>query len=202
MARKGKKHQRKNGLMFGRFNQQGFTLIEILVAIVLIGIMATIVVPSLTRGTGRYGREQFIYQLQALVQLGWQSALSTGKIHRVLVDIDKRAISLGSASGTFDKNGDPEFKPAKVLFVKSSMTWPAHIQIKQFNIEGFDEMSRYGVGRKTTEMWFYIMPDGLTQEVTINALDTKDLKNNKPRPFSLVLSPFSAIFKYYDTFQA
>ena len=75
-------------------------------------------------------------------------------------------------------------------------------QIKQFNIEGFDEMSRYGVGRKTTEMWFYIMPDGLTQEVTINALDTKDLKNNKPRPFSLVLSPFSAIFKYYDTFQA
>lgn len=187
--------------MFGTSRKQAFTLIEILVAIAIMAVMAAIVVPNIVKLTARSAREQFISDVQVLVQLGWQSALGTGKIHRVSVNIDKRTISLGMESGGYDKNGEPEFKPAKLYFASSTMKWPASIAIKQFIIEGFDEMSRFS-GKTTGEVWFYIMPEGLTQSVVINALDTKDLKDNKPRPFSLVLSPFSATFKRYDVFQA
>jgi hypothetical protein len=54
---------------------------------------------------------------------------------------------------------------------------------------------------KTEEMWFYVIPGGMAQDVIINFIDTKDLYNNAPRSVGLVLNPFSAQFKIYDTFQ-
>jgi hypothetical protein len=62
-------------------------------------------------------------------------------------------------------------------------------------------MDRY-VGRSSDKVWFFVIPEGLTQAVTINLFDTKDLlQNKKPRPVGLVLNPFSAQFSVYDQFQ-
>ena len=182
-------------------NRSGFTLIEILVAIALVAVMATLVIPNILRLMPRHDRDQFIATMQTMVQNAWQSALASGKIHRISVDIDKRTMTVSQATGAKDAKGELEFAPAKIYYAPRSMQWPAHIQIKQFIIEGFDEMGRYGGGRKTTETWFFIMPDGLAQSVVINAIDIKDVRNGKPRQFSLVLSPFTGAFKKYDTFQ-
>ena len=60
-------------------------------------------------------------------------------------------------------------------------------------------MRKFGT---TDNVWFFIIPDGLTQEVTINFVDYDDmLPNGDARQFGLVLNPFSAQFKLYDTFK-
>lgn len=181
-------------------NRTGFTLLEILIVLALIGLLGAVIVPNLRRVTPRYERDQFIARLNALVQLGWQQAVIQHTIHQVIFNIGEKRVALSQDTGKRDATGDPVFETVKGLYLSTSFELPAQFNIKQFFIEGFDEMSRF-VGRKTAELWFYIVPEGMTQDVIINLVDTKDTRNGKPRPVGLVLNPFTAQFKVYDTFQ-
>ncbi len=176
---------------------KGFTLIEIIIAIAIVAIMMASIAPTLRQQPG-YERKQFIARLNALVQAAWQNAIITRTVHRVLFDFKDRIARVernmtGAAlTQTFD------FQPVKGPDMQ--MSWATTIIIKQFFIEGFDEMKRFS-GRGAETIWFYIIPDGMTQQVTINGIDKEDAIENKPRPFGLVLNPFLAQFKEYDTFQ-
>jgi len=185
------------GLAFG-MNKKGFTLLEILVAIALIVIMATILVPNLGRQIPGYERRQIISQLNALTRLAWHNAIITNKIHKVVFNTEKNNVHLEIAQDTYNEQGEPLFKPLKEAYVKASIYWPDRFQIKNFFIEGFDEMNRFGGGRKTTQTWFFIVPEGLAQEVTINLLDTREMVDNKPQQIGLVLNPFTAQFNVYE----
>ena len=62
-------------------------------------------------------------------------------------------------------------------------------------------MKRF-VGRDTGETWFYVVPDGMTQRVTINMTDGNDIDSGgRPAKIGLVLNPFNAQFAAYDTFK-
>jgi len=183
-----------------KVNQNGFTLLEILIALALIGLLVGIIVPNLERLMPQYERKKFIGQLNEILQFGWQQAIITHKICKVIFDIDMRNVSLQIATEKQNRQGDQLFEPIKGQYLRTSFTWSDQFQFKQFFIERFDEMSRF-VGRKTSSIWFYVMPEGLAQDVIINILDMKDLKNNKPRAIGLVLNPFTAQFNIYDTFQ-
>jgi len=181
-------------------NQNGFTLLEILIALLLIGLLARVIVPNFQRLMPQYERKQFIGRLNEILQLGWQRAIITNKICKVVFAIDTRKVSLQITTGKKNRQGEELFEPIKGQYLKTLFTWPDQFKFKQFFIEGFDEMARF-VGRKSASIWFYIVPEGLAQDVIINILDMKDLKNNKPRMIGLVLNPFTAQFNVYDTFQ-
>lgn len=185
----------ENGLSC--MTKAGFTLLELLVAMALFGFLATMLVPNL-RSPG-YERRQFIGKLNALTRFAWQNAIITDKIHKIQFDFTKEHVSVQIEQGR-DSAGERIFGPLKQALIRTSFTIPTHIAIKNFFIEGFDEMSRF-VGRKTAEAWFYIVPDGLAQEVVINFFDMKDIIAEKARPVGLVLNPFSAQFKEYGSFQ-
>lgn len=195
--------QNQNGLMYGNYNKlmnkTGFTLIEVLVAIVLIGILAAVVVPNLYHRVPSYERKQFIAQLNELMLTAWQNAIITHKIHKVDVDFGKQKIQLFIARDGEKRKKELEFEPLTGLALDTSIALPENIEIKNFYIEGFDEMARFAAG--TGGAWFFIVPEGLSQEVTINFVDTKDTINGKLRPTGLVLNPFTAQFKIYDSFQ-
>ena len=193
-------HQKKNGLMFGMNKQSGFTLLEILIVVLIIGVLGAVITPNLQRTTPRYEREEFIARFNALTQLAWQQALSTNKIHQVSIDINKRSIFLLSDTGEKDRSGEPVFKPLTGLVQDTSLSIPSQIVFKQFFIEGYDMMAKF-TRAKTDEMWFYIIPEGMAQDVIVNFVDTKDTRDDDPRPVGLVLNPFSAQFKVYDSFQ-
>lgn len=186
--------------MFGtNDNTSGFTLLELLIVLLILGILGSFIAPAFSNRTPRYQREQFIAGLNALMHVGLTQAISTHMLHQVYVDMKKHEISLRKHTGEYDKSGEPICTQVPGEYIHATQSIPEQFIFKQFWIEGINEIQS---GSKTNELWFYIVPGGLTQYVTINMLDTQDtLENDKPRPIGLVLNPFMAQFKVYDAFQ-
>lgn len=197
----GKVHRKTSGLVFGVSNKSAFTLLEILFVITIIAIVSAVVIPNIGSFLPRYEREKAVSRLNALAQLGWQRAISTRKIHKIQFDINAHTVSLLEDTGQPDKQDAAIFAPVKSSYLASSFEWPHRLDIKQFFIEGFDEMARFVGRKKTAQIWFFIIPDGLTQNAIINITDTQDVQNGSARQIGLVLNPFNAQFETYDIFQ-
>lgn len=188
-----------NGLMFGSSKHNGFTLIEVLIAMLMIGIIATILAPNLFLArTARYERNQFVARLNSLVSTGLQQSILERAVHSIEFNFKKRTAMLKRAPFNGAKADD--FKTIPGLGNNGYYEWPEQFEIKQFIIEGNDILKAFS-RKDTSEAWFFIVPEGLTQEVTINFLDTKDTIDGEPRKVGLVLNPFTAQFKMYDDFQ-
>lgn len=181
-------------------HRKGFTLLEIIVAVAIIGLVSAIVIPNFMRRAPSYERQEAIANLNALTQLAWQNALIEDKIHKIKFNFKTGQVSLEIATGEYEK-GEPTFKPLERMHISTEFIWPEHLEIRQFIVEKFDEMARF-IGKRTETVWFFIMPDGLAQDVIINFIDTKDqLPDGRARSGGLVLNPFNVQFKEYDTFQ-
>ena len=186
-------------MRLSKHHSLGFTLIELLIAIAIIGMMMVAVIPYMQRMQSGYERKQFVAGINSLAQVAWQQAIITGAVHRVLFNIKERKafVERDVTKSALTKKLD--FEPMESV-EGSSMSWPTSMEIKQFMIGGFDEMKRIK-GDKAKEIWFYVIPDGMTQAVTINFIDKDDIVENKPKQFGLVMNPFLAQFKVYDAFQ-
>jgi hypothetical protein len=108
--------------------------------------------------------------------------------------MESRRVTVEQETSKRDQEGNPIFKIKKGAYKRSLYEWPRQFEIKKFLVQGFDEMTRFGGGRGTKQVWFYIIPDGLTQEVTIVCNDTKDKTGRTARQFRLVLNPFTVQF--------
>lgn len=179
------------------YEKHGFTLIELMIGIVIIGILMAGLIPMMMQKEPGSERKQFTARLNALMQLAWQQSIITNKVHRVMFDFKNHKAFIEK-----DVTKSPTAKKVDFELVKlptSETTWPKTFIIQQFIVEGFDEMRRYA-GKSDTS-WFYIIPNGMTQQVTINGIDKDDVIAGKPSQFGLVLNPYMAQFKAYDAFQ-
>ncbi len=184
--------------MPGTLNKSGFSLIELMVVIALIGLMATIGFPSYRALFPGADRKKFLVQLDRLTSFAWRNAQETGKIQSILFDDKNHLVHVQIDSGQRDSSGKIILQPVKRAYLNTSIAIPKNLQIKNFIIEGYDEASK----GKLETAYFYIMPNGLTQHVTINMNDVKDkVGTGRARQISLVLNPFTARFKEYDAFQ-
>jgi prepilin-type N-terminal cleavage/methylation domain-containing protein len=174
----------------GKF-KAGFTFVELVIALALLALLAVVVVPRfVTKKTEPLG--EFTHKLNVLLQLGYSNALATGKIHRVLFDRKNNRVELAIAGTERTASGELQFTPLASRYLNSFIDWPINFELDNFYINNKDEL----VGGPTPKVWFFIMPDGLAQEVIINM---RDLAHEKNR--GLVLNPFTVQFTSYDTYQ-
>lgn len=200
MVKTKKAHHKASGLVFGNYNK-GFTIIELLVAIAVVAIISVAVVPNIMRSMPGYERKSFIANLNGLLRSAQSNAIVSYAVQQIVIDLGHRRIELREQAESKDKQGEITYKKVQSKYSNSTIIIPENIDFKNVIIEGFDELSRSSA-KKTEETWFFVIPEGLTQEVTINFIDTNDRTyNDKPRPTGLVLNPFTAQFKEYDSFQ-
>src|SRR5436190_3206175 len=126
------KLQKKNGLVFGMNKHAGFTLLELLIVILIMGLLGAVIMPNLKRTTPRYEREEFIARFNALTQLAWRQALGTHNAQQVSIDLSKKIIFLLADTGQKDRSGEPVFKPITDLAQDTSLSIPDQFEFKQF----------------------------------------------------------------------
>lgn len=178
--------------MSGNSNTSGVTLLEVMVALAIIGLVAAIIVPNLQRLSPERKREQFITELNGLTSFAWHNAIMTNRVQRIFFDLEKKQVHIQQA-----EPGEKEdtFVPVHAAYRSTEYMIPQEVTIKDFYIDGVSEMH---AGKTVQRIWFYIVPDGLSQAIIINALYETD---DATSVLGLVLNPFSGQFKVYNEFQ-
>lgn len=180
--------------------KSGFGLLELILAIALVGAMAVVVVPNLGMKGFREQREQFITDLNLLTKYAWQQAIVTNKVYKIDFDLMQKEVVVMRASDSVDHEGKPTFESMPYSYLTNKIKIPSQFVVRNFYVESFDEMARR-TGSATGGVWFYIIPEGLSQSVIINLVDIKDTIAGKGRAVSLVLNPFTAQFGVYNEFK-
>lgn len=189
--------------MLGRYNKNnpGFSLIELVFVMAILGLLASVAIPNLFKRRPLYEQKAFVTSLNALMAEAWQRGLVTQKIQKVVFDIPERKVFLEQETNETDGQGGRVFAPVVVEYAPKAPSWPPSFEIQQFFVQGADELS--SSTRTTNSVWFFILPGGLAQEIIVNMVDTKhQTDHDEGRKIGLVLNPFTAQFKTYDEFQS
>lgn len=186
--------------VFTRNLKAGFTFIELVIVIALIGVMAMIVLPIFRGNNLSQVRQAQVEQLNLLLATAQYSAITAGKISRVVFDLKTFKVSLEQASGLQDNLGQDQYELLQVDYNETSLDWDQNLKIKEIYINNQNALLADEVN--SAKVWFYIVPDGNAQSVMINFTDlAENEKNNELTEYSLVLNPFTVQFKLYDVFQ-
>jgi len=179
------------------FKKSGFTLLEFLFAIAMIGLIVSIGARYFRIQRPGDERKKFISQLNLLMKFTLQNSIVTNKIHKVDFDFKKRVVQIFIVS---EKKEEKDKRLVRT-YLKTFLDIPPHLDIKEFFIDGSDMMKMF-LDRKTVGVFFYVIPEGMSQVVIINIIDRKDeIVRGKGRVVSLVLNPFSAQFSVYNDFK-
>ncbi len=178
----------------------GFSLIEIIVAIAIIGVMATIMVPRFTSKKGRR-LDELVTAIARMTQTGYNRAVNTNKNYRIyfkFTDDDKR-VELQVEEQVLLRQGFEGQAPGETRYVTAPaqyalvrVPWPESCRVKNLYIKGVDEAAKPGL----KEGWFFIFPEGKSQPITINLFDEVDQEER-----ALVVNPFTVRCHEYATFQ-
>lgn len=168
--------------MSGRSN--GFTFLEIIVAMVIIGIMATLVVPTFFR-RAQSPLDTFVVELQSLVQAGIFEAEKTGLLHRVFIDLKGNRILLEAAKNgqVTAQDGSSFFVPVAVSYTGTEIEIPEIVSFRQCMINGIDELAG---GFVTKTVWFFIDGEGAVQDIRLGLVETET-----NQAVTLTTNPFS-----------
>ncbi len=174
-----------------KINKSGFSLVELMVVIAIIAIVSSAVLPLLKTKSARYERTAFVTKLNALMRLGWQRSIMNHSMVKILFNFATKTITLEE-----EVRGKPGqqrlFVPFKKAYITPRLAIPRSLHITQFIINGMDEMSR--PERTTKETWFYIMPRGITQPVTIVLAQTNPERKKRSTTHHIELNPFTGQF--------
>jgi len=183
--------------------KQGFTLFEIIMVLAIIGTLGVAMTSGLRRSDPVQDRKNFVAELNNLMSAAWFNGVTRGAIQRITFNFENNTIFIEQQKASDIRPGKEEvYERVKRAYSSTTLSWPKHFRLKNFFIEGFDEVTKYGEGSEMKKVYFFIMPDGLTQDVTLNIVDMNHkVSARQGTPFSLALNPFSAQFKEHKHFQ-
>lgn len=197
MAQVGQAARKRTILVSGK--NDGFSLLELLVVMFLIGLMTTFIIPTLQNLRPAHKQDQFVNNCRTVLAIAWQKALATGKLHRVYFDLAKRIMRAEVQTSEPDAK-EETFGTVQRAYDEAEFTWPSVITIKEFFIEGTERL--HSAGSQAEAVWFYVVPDGMVQEVVMNIEDMSSTdERGQGVPLGIVINPFTVQLRTYDAFQ-
>jgi prepilin-type N-terminal cleavage/methylation domain-containing protein len=173
-----------------------FTLLEIMLVMVVIGIMATIAIPRLIRKSPSAKWESVLDEVNSLLYFARQEAISTYKVHRLHFTVKHRTSSVVVEA----ESDDPEkpirkiYTPTKSYYFNPKYTFPETILIEAVYTGKIEQLDKY-----RDHAYCYVIPNGLVQEVFIHLL--KEEEGKKPEKRTLKVSPFLGKFILYEGYK-
>lgn len=99
-----------------RASAYAFTLVELMIVVILLGMIAAMVVPDLRGSAERSRMESGARRIADLCDLGYRSAVGTGRVHALVFERDGRKYALLAESAKQNANpGAPsELEPVRL----------------------------------------------------------------------------------------
>ena len=154
--------------------------------------MGSVLAPRLAPRTARAERENFVSQLNSVLRAALTQAVITQTLHQIYWNLESRVIEIRKHTGAYDHVGDPICKSVLIPYGAQNVTIPERFIVKQFSIEGINELAG---SRSVKEVWFYIVPDGIAQPVTVVFIDTHEDVTDAEKKLTLVLNPFTVQYE-------
>lgn len=176
--------------IFVQIKKSGFSLIELMIVLLIIGLVSAIIIPNFVRKNPTKERNNFINSLNGLLFFAWQQSVTKNTAYKINFDTDNNIVTL--LEGHFDSTkNETVYKSIKVSYFMTTVKIPDSIIIKKFIVEGFDEMKRFA-GGKTTEIWFFVNNQGISQQISISLVSEE--KNKETKEYFYNINPFLVQF--------
>lgn len=179
--------------------QSGFSLLELMVVLALIGLLGAFVVPNVFRARQGAQRKEFLAAFESLLKDAVLRSILENQTHQIFIDIAHELIQT-RACNLKARDADERKRFIKVVdadFV-TEIKFPKRFVMKDFFINGVQE---FRAGTATVDVHFYVMPDGTSQAVIINAVDQDEDGIEPEVTFSVSINPFYARMSVHETFQ-
>lgn len=176
--------------------KDAFTLVEIMLVMVVIGVMATMTIPRLIRKSPQAKWESVLSEANALLYYARQEAVSTYKVHRLhfWVKNGKSSVIVEVESNNPEKPTKKIYTPTKSHYFNPTYTFPERISIEAIYTGKTEQLDKY-----RDHAYCYVIPNGLVQEVFVHLL--KEEEGKKPEKRTLTVSPFLGKFDLYEGYQ-
>ena len=182
-----------------KLGQQGFSFLEMVVVLALIGLLGAFAVPNLFRTQKGAVRKEFLASFQLLLKDCLLRSVVENKMHQVFIDIEHELIQVREFDPTsIETNQHKKFKKVVDGQYLTEITFPKRFVIQNFFINGVDEVA---TGNLMLDVAFYMMPDGTSQAVIANFVDQDNDSTVPDATLSCVINPFYARVVVHETFQ-
>lgn len=132
----------------------GFTLLETVCALAIIGLVAAVLTPAIPRGTSRTAFESLAVKVAALIKQDRQYALERGAPTATLLDPARHAVVSGATGARIVLPGDVAFN---AIVARSCRGAPSDLSIRFFpsglSCGGSIMLSRLGLSLQIRVNW-------------------------------------------------
>jgi hypothetical protein len=164
---------------------QGSMLLQVMIVVLLIALGASLMMPRLLRRSPDRNWQAIEQELTNILYFARQEAVTTQKVHRVVVDKKDRTVFVEVDAGE-EKPGVRAYAPVQSYYMVSRYQLPegiAFISCKRGKADLFEQ--------NKGKAFCYVMPHGLVQELI---LKIERVERDEKEYYTLATEPFLGSF--------